>query len=129
VLAAVLVVFLQAGAVEDCMAQPARQLSDQEEKRIAEEAKAIQKQQEKAPEREGDVLGLSDASPAVEIPRATEDRGGNPAGIEVRSPTTGTSELKQSKGATGIDMGSAGSGTDLDPDERRPAATRHDLND
>jgi BRCT domain type II-containing protein len=112
------------------MAQPTRQLSEQEEKRIAEEAKAIQKQQqEKPPEHEGDILGLSDASPAVEIPRATEDRGGHPAGIEVRSPTTGTSELKQTKGATGIDMGAAGSGTDLDPDDRKPAAGRHDLND
>jgi hypothetical protein len=69
------------------MAQPARQqhtLTEQEEQRIAEEAKAIQKQ-DTEPERQGDVLGLSDASPAVEIPRATDDRSGNPAGIEVRS--------------------------------------------
>jgi hypothetical protein len=63
------------------MAQPARQqhtLTEQEEQRIAEEAKAIQKQ-DTEPERQGDVLGLSDASPAVEIPRATDDRSGNPA--------------------------------------------------
>jgi hypothetical protein len=53
------------------MAQPAQQhtLTEQEEQRIAEEAKAIQKQ-DTEPERQGDVLGLSDASPAVEIPHA-----------------------------------------------------------
>jgi hypothetical protein len=113
------------------MAQPARQqhtLTEQEEQRIAEEAKAIQKQ-DTEPERQGDVLGLSDASPAVEIPRATDDRSGNPAGIEVRSPATGTGDLKQTKGATGIQMGAAGSGTDIQPEDLAPAATRHDLND
>jgi hypothetical protein len=43
------------------MAQPARQqqtLTEQDEKRIAEEAKAIQKQEETEPERKGDVLGI-----------------------------------------------------------------------
>jgi hypothetical protein len=114
------------------MAQPARQhetLTEQDEKRIAEEAKAIQKQQDTEPERQGDVLGLSDASPAVEIPRATDDRSGNPEGIEVRQPTTGTADLKQTKGATGIQLGAAGSGTDVQQDDLRPAATRRDLND
>jgi hypothetical protein len=114
------------------VAQPGRQqqtLSEQDEKRIAEEAKAIQKQ-ETEPERQGDVLGLSDASPAVEIPRATDDRGGNPAGIEVRIPTTGTSELKQTSGATGSQLGAAGSGTGLNPDDdSKPVATRRDVND
>jgi hypothetical protein len=113
------------------MAQPARQqqtLTEQDEKRIAEEAKAIQKQEPEL-ERQGDVLGLSDASPAVEIPRATDDRSGNPAGIEVRSPATGTGDLKQTTGATGVQMGAAGSGTDVEPDDLRPAATRRDLND
>lgn len=94
-------------------------LTEADEKRIAEEAKAIQKQQDTEPEREGDILGLSDASPAVEIPRATEDRGGNPAGIEVRVPTTGTSELRQTDGVTGI----------LDPNQDRPVAARRDVND
>jgi hypothetical protein len=130
---ATMVVSLQsrsAGGIK--VAQPARQqqgLSEQEEKRIAEEAKAIQKQQETEPDRQGDVLGLSDASPAVEIPRATDDRSGNPAGIEVRAPTSGTSELRQTSGATGVQLGSAGSGTAPDLDEDRPAATRRDLND
>ena len=113
------------------MAKAARQqqtLTEQDEKRIAEEAKAIQKQ-DTEPERQGDVLGLSDASPAVEIPRATDDRGGNPAGIEVRRPTTGTADLEQTKGATGMQMGAAGSGADAQLDDLRPAATRRDLND
>ena len=65
----------------------------------------------------------------MEIPRATDDRSGNPAGIEVRSPATGTGDLKQTKGATGIQMGADGSGTDIQPDDLGPAATRHDLND
>lgn len=114
------------------MAQPARQqreLTEQDEQRIAEEAKQIQKQEDTEPERQGDVLGLSDASPAVEIPRATDDRSGNPAGIEVRVPTTGTADLKQTKGATGIQMGAAGSGTDIQPDDLAPNATRRDLNE
>ena len=116
------------------VAQPAQQretLSEQDEKRIAEEAKAIQKEQESAPEpeRQGDVLGLSDASPAVEIPQATDDHSGSPAGIEVRVPTTGTSELQQTKGATGIQMGAAGSGTDIEPEERGPVSTRPDVNE
>jgi hypothetical protein len=59
-------------------------------------------------------------SPDVEIPQASRDHGGHPAGIEVREATTGTADLKRSKGATGIDMGAAGTGTDLDPDEIRP---------
>jgi hypothetical protein len=73
------------------------------------------------PERLGDVLGLSDASPAVEIPRATEDRGGNPAGIEVREHATGTGDLARTAGATGALLGGSGSGTTRVPDEKRPA--------
>lgn len=76
---------------------------------------------EHTPKREGDVLGLSDADPAVEIPRATEDRGGNPTGIEVGSAATGGGELTRSKGATGIDMGAGGTGTDIDPSGTRPS--------
>lgn len=124
---------LQESAAEDTtVAQPAPQhqtLTEEDEKRIAEEAKAIQKEQAAEPERQGDVLGLSDASPDVEIPRATDDRGGHPEGIEVRIPTTGTSELGHTKGATGVQMGSAGSAADLDPDDLKPTSTRHDVND
>jgi hypothetical protein len=103
------------------MAETARKRVDQEaideERRRAEEAAKNAPE----PERLGDVLGLSDASPAVEIPRATDDRGGNPAGIEVREPATGTGDLARGKGATGILMGGAGSGTGLEPDPKRPA--------
>jgi len=73
------------------------------------------------PARTGDVLGISETPPEVEIPRATEDRGGNPAGIDVRTPATGSGELKQSSGATSIDMGAGGTGTTVDPSRRRPA--------
>ena len=78
------------------------------------------------PERLGDVLGLSDASPDVEIPRATDDRSGNPAGIEVREHASGIGDLARGKGATGIQMGAAGSGTDLTPDPPRPAERDRD---
>jgi len=81
------------------------------------------------PARLGDILGLADASPAVTIPQASSDHGGNPAGIEVRDHATGIGELARSKGATGIDMGGAGHGTDIDPTPQRPAAARRDLND
>jgi hypothetical protein len=84
------------------------------------EARAAEADAPVEPARQGDILGLSDVSPDVEIPQASRDHGGHPAGIEVRRPTTGTAELKQSKGATGMDMGGAGSGTDLDPNEVRP---------
>lgn len=91
-------------------------LEREEEEARAEAAKADMSE----PTRKGDVLGLSDVTPDVEIPQASRDHGGHPKGIEVRQPTTGTAELKRSKGATGIDMGAAGSGTDLDPNEVRP---------
>jgi hypothetical protein len=105
--------------------QTAVERSDEE---IRKEAERIAAEAD-VPERQGDILGLSDVTPDVEIPRATTDRGGHPAGIEVRSPTTGTSELKQGKGATGVQMGAAGSGSDVDQDQPRPAAARKDLNE
>jgi len=62
------------------------------------------------PARHGDVLGLTDADPNVEIPRATNDRGGNPKGIEVGSPATGVEEWGNTeRGAVGVDLGGAGS--------------------
>lgn len=70
----------------------------------------------------GDILGLSDAPPDVEIPRATTDRGGHPQGIDVRDHATGIGDLHQSSGATGIDMGHAGAGTDVSAHTRRPHA-------
>jgi hypothetical protein len=68
------------------------------------------------PARHGDILGVTDADPNVEIPRATDDRSGNPKGIEVRGHASGIGHLKQSKGATGIDMGAGGKGTGVKPD-------------
>jgi|EndMetStandDraft_4_1072995.scaffolds.fasta_scaffold31617_3 hypothetical protein len=104
------------------MAEPGRKRIDQDaideaERKAAEEAAKNAPE----PERLGDVLGLSDASPAVEIPRATDDRGGNPEGIEVRQPATGTGELRRTSGATGVLLGGAGSGPTREPDEKRPA--------
>jgi hypothetical protein len=74
------------------------------------------------PAREGDVLGLSDTPADVEIPRATTDRGGHPQGIEVGDRATGIGDVRRSSGATGIDMGSGGGGTDVSSRPRRPAA-------
>ncbi len=74
------------------------------------------------PKRSGDVLGLSDADPGVEIPRATDDRGGHPRGIDVRQPATGFGDVQRSKGATGADMGAAGEDTALSADFKRPRA-------
>lgn len=67
------------------------------------------------PARHGDILGVTDADPDVEIPRATEDRSGNPKGIDVREHASGIGELKRTKGATGIDMGAGGTGTGVKP--------------
>ena len=61
------------------------------------------------------MLGITDADPNVEIPRATQDRGGNPKGIDVRDHASGIGELRQTKGATGIDMGAGGKGTGVKP--------------
>ena len=104
------------------MAEAARRRIDQDE--IDEEQrKAAEEEAKNAPEPErlGDVLGLSDAPPAVEIPRATDDRGGNPAGIEVREPTTGTADLTRTSGAASILLGGGESGTGVEPDEKRPS--------
>lgn len=65
--------------------------------------------------REGDVLGVSDAAPDPKLPNLPRDKGGNPKGIDVRPGTHGASELERSKGATGIDMGGGGEGTDIKP--------------
>lgn len=63
------------------------------------------------PEREGDVLGISDADPNVQIPKPADKGSGHVRGIEVGHPATGIGDVPQSSGATGIDMGSGGSGT------------------
>lgn len=74
------------------------------------------------PVRKGDILGLSDVTPDVEIPQASRDHGGSPQGIDVRERATGIDELTHGTGATGIDMGAAGEGTDLEAEPTRPAS-------
>src|SRR5688572_6278123 len=78
-----------------------------------------------ATSRQGDILGISDVTPGGEIPRAPDD-GGHPTGIDVRQPATGFGDVPQSKGATGIDIGAAGEGTDISRDERRPSTENVD---
>ncbi len=65
-----------------------RERLEREERAAADKAAA-----DETPARQGDILGLSDVTPDVEIPQASRDHGGHPAGIEVRQPTTGTAEL------------------------------------
>jgi hypothetical protein len=75
------------------------------------------------PKRKGDVLGLSDAPPDVEIPRATQDRGGHPEGVEVRGEPKrhwGNEDIPVGKGATGIDMGGGGTDTSIASDLPKP---------
>jgi hypothetical protein len=75
------------------------------------------KRNKKDDKKAGDILGISDTPASTQIPRATEDHGGHAQGIEIgQQPTrhTGFDELNQSKGATGIDMGGGGTGTDID---------------
>jgi hypothetical protein len=74
----------------------------------------MMKKRDQKPNRQGDVLGLSDVPPNVSIPRATSDRGGHPAGIEI-TPKKRESAFQQGKGATGIDMGAGGEGTGIEP--------------
>jgi hypothetical protein len=68
----------------------------------------------------GDILGLSDTPASTTIPQATTDHGGHPKGIEIGGYKrhSGSDELTQSKGATGIDMGGGGSGTDVSSDRK-----------
>ena len=66
----------------------------------------------------GDILGISDTPASTTIPQATTDHGGHPKGIEIGEYKrhSGSDELTPSKGATGIDMGGGGSGTDISRD-------------
>ena len=67
---------------------------------------------------EGDILGISDANPDVHIPV----KGGSDSveGIEVRDRATGIGDVPQRSGATGIDMGAGGEGTDIATHPSRP---------
>jgi hypothetical protein len=68
-------------------------------------------------EQEGDVLGISHPNPGGEIPPIG---GGHPKGIDVRDHATGIGDVKQTKGATGIDMGAGGTGTDVATESSHP---------
>jgi hypothetical protein len=75
---------------------------------------------EDVPEREGDVLGISDADPSAPIPQHVKPGGKHPEGIDVRDHATGIGDLSQNPGATGIDMGGGGEGTGIAPRSSRP---------
>ena len=69
----------------------------------------------------GDILGLSDASTGPKLPHPPSD-GSVPAGIEVRGEPNrhwGDEDLNQTGGATGIDMGGGGTGTQIESDVDR----------
>jgi hypothetical protein len=84
---------------------------------------AVERRDDETAKRPGDVLGLSDADPSVEIPRATDDR--SPSHVSDEPATRRRSALQRTPGATGIDMGAGGTGTDIEaPSIRRPNPTR-----
>jgi len=77
------------------------------------------------PKREGDVLGISDAGRTATIPTARPAKR-TPKGIEVRDHASGIDDVPQRSGATGIDMGAGGEGTDVTSDPSRPKSSEPD---
>ena len=78
----------------------------------------------------GDILGISKAE-GPKLPHPPSD-GSTPNGIEVRGERKrhwGNEDIPQSDGATGIDMGGGGDGTQVNADRRpRTAAEDEDVN-
>ena len=78
----------------------------------------------------GDILGISKAE-GPKLPHPPSD-GSTPNGIEVRGERKrhwGNEDIPQSDGATGIDMGAGGDGTQVNADRRpRTAAEDEELN-
>jgi hypothetical protein len=76
----------------------------------------IFKKEDKKDKVPGDVLGLTDDRTGVKLPHPPSD-GSVASGIEVEKETRhwGADELQRSKGATGVDMGGGGEGTDIAP--------------
>jgi hypothetical protein len=73
-------------------------------------------------EQPGDVLGVSNPGPGPQLPHPPSD-GSTPRGIDVRSERKrhwGIEEMPQSDGASGIDMGGAGEGTQVAAEHPRP---------
>jgi hypothetical protein len=76
--------------------------------------------EDREPKHEGDVLGISDATPDGTIPRPAKKGSGAVEGIDVRDRATGIGDVPQRSGATGIDMGAGGEGTHLTEHPSRP---------
>jgi hypothetical protein len=74
---------------------------------------SIKAQETDEPQREGDVLGISDAPLNVGEPHSVPGGGRRPSGIEVRDRATGLGDVPQHDGASGVDMGGGGEGTDV----------------
>jgi hypothetical protein len=91
---------------------------DEITRREEEEARHVRRDDDE-PEREGDVLGISDAKPNVGEPRRARSGGRRPSGIEVRDRATGIGDVPQRDGASGVDMGAGGEGTDVRPESPR----------
>jgi hypothetical protein len=74
------------------------------------------KKQDKQNRAPGDVLGLTDDKTGMKLPHPPSD-GSGASGIELEKNTRhwGADELNRSKGATGVDMGGGGEGTDIAP--------------
>lgn len=82
-----------------------------------------EREAERAKQR-GDVIGLGDANPNAKLPGNIRRDGSHPQGIDVRERATGIGDLSQGTGATGIDMGAGGKGTQTKadaPETRRPS--------
>jgi hypothetical protein len=75
-------------------------------------------------EREGDVLGISNADPAAPIPKPARKGSGHAEGIDVRGHASGIGDLTHGAGATGVDMGGGGAGTDVEPDAAHTGRSR-----
>jgi len=72
-------------------------------------------------EKPGDVLGISNPG-GPKLPHPPSD-GSTPRGIDVRGERRrhwGTEDIPQSDGATGIDMGGGGEGTQIEAEPSAP---------
>jgi hypothetical protein len=83
-------------------------------------SRAKKRDTDQTPHHKGDVIGISDADPNVDIAKPMNRGSGHPKGIDVRDPASGMGDVHRGSGATGIDMGGSGEGTDVDPDSSRP---------
>lgn len=101
------------GRMDERVDEPIRGSISDDDEDLAPEDEDVEKH-------EGDVLGLGTSDPDVHLPKPRTSRK-SPRGIEVRTPATGIGDVPQRSGATGIDMGYSGEGTDIDSSTERPA--------